>query len=118
MANFPSIMAPNYPLQETHKDHSRKGEVSNTTIITSPRFTKAPLSFRLTWNSLPAADYDLLRNFYDNVVCCGALDFNWTHPDDGGNYANKVFRVRFDGDLEFRLIAVGRYEGSVKLAEV
>lgn len=113
--DFPNIKPPVYPLGEEHEDHTYKGETDSITIITRPRVTKAVIAFNLEWTALPAADMDVLRDFYDNTVRGDALEFYWIHPNDGGSYAGKRFRVRFDGALNFSLAEPGKYKGAVKL---
>lgn len=113
--DFPNIMPPLYPLGEEHEDHTYKGETDSITIITRPRVTKTVIAFTLEWTALPAADMDLLRNFYDHLSRGNALEFYWTHPNDGGSYAGKRFRVRFDGTLNFKLSEPHKYKGSLRM---
>lgn len=117
MLNFPNIMPPSYSLEERHQDHTIKGQTDNVTILTRPRFTKMLKTFTVSWRALPVADMDTLRNFYEQVHG-GAVEFIWTHPNDGGTYANKQFKVRFDEDLNFSLSQFGRYNGSITITGV
>lgn len=119
MANFPSIQTPDYPLQEVFTDHTLKMQVDNETILTRPRFTKLPKSFKLTWEHLPTTDYNKLRAFYQETRG-GAIAFSWTYPTDEGNeYSGKTFEVRFtDSEFDFQLVEVNYWSGSITLSEV
>lgn len=84
MAAFPNIQIPDYPLSEVFTDHTLKMQVDNETILTRPRFTKMPKSFKLTWTKLPVSDYNQLRAFF-LAMKGGAISFDWTYPADPGN---------------------------------
>lgn len=116
---FPSIQAPDYPLNEVFTDHTLKMQVDNETILTRPRFTKLPKAFKLTWAHLPTSDYNELRAFYLETRG-GAYAFNWTYPADAGNeYSGKTFEVRFtDSEFNFQLVELNYWSGSITLSEV
>lgn len=113
--NFPNIKPPVYPIEEEHEDHTYKGETDGITVLTRPRVTKPIIVFTLEWGALPASHMDVLRTFFDVTVRGNALEFYWTHPADGGSYAGKTFRVRFDGNLNFSLSNPGYYKGNFKI---
>lgn len=115
MLQFPAIMPPSYALEERHQDHTIKGQTDNVTILTRPRFTKMLKTFVVSWRALPVADMNKLRVFFETKTYGGAVEFIWTYPNDGGTYANKRFKVRFEEDLVFSLTQFGRYEGNIKL---
>ena len=119
--NFPNIASPSFPLTEISTDHTLYMQVDNDPILPRPRFTKMPRSFKLTWDSLPSADYNKLRTFYRDSTKGGAISFNWTYPitDPDNALAGKVFEVRFnDTSLEFQLKQFGYWTGSVTLQVV
>lgn len=116
---FPDIQTPDYPLEELHKDHTIKMTVDNETILTRPRFTKIPKSFKITWSKLPTKDYNKLRAFYSQTRG-DALSFEWTYPKDEGNdYSGEKFIVRFDdGLLDFKIVECSFWSGSITISEV
>ncbi len=107
--NFPSLAPPNSPLEGSIEDHSYKGESDGVTILTRPKLTKMVRVFKPSWDAMSTSDFSSLLNFYQSSTKGGALEFNWTHPNEGAD-ANKVFLVRFDGNLEFNLTNLGRYK--------
>lgn len=115
---FPDIAVPDYPLEEEIKDHSLKMQMDNETILTRPKYTKMPQSFKLTWSHMTTADYNKLRAFYKDRKG-GALAFSWTYPTDAGNdLSGQTFTVRFDDEsLNFKLTSVNYWEGTITLRE-
>lgn len=113
---FPDIQTPDYPLEEDYADHTLKMQVDNETILTRPRFTSLPLSFKITWSHLKTVDYNKLRAFYKEMRG-GALAFKWTYPEDEGNdYSQKEFIVRFaDSSMNFQLVEIDKWSGSITL---
>ena len=108
MLSFPTIAPPNSPLKGKIENHTYKGESDGVTILTRPKMTKTVYSFTPKWDAMVKSDFLLLRNFYDVTTSGGALEFYWTHPNEGAE-ANNVYRVRFDGDLEWDLSNLGYY---------
>ena len=108
--NFPTIAPPNSPLDGTIEDHTYKGETDGVTIITRPKLTKPVYVFKPQWDSMSASDFALLHAFYKQTYM-GALEFNWTHPNEGAE-ANQVYKVRFDGSLNWALNNLGYYKVS------
>lgn len=116
--DFPNIMNPVYPLEETHQDFTRKMQVENHTLITRPSVTKKIKKWKLTWKNMTSSDLNKLRNFYDNETLQSVYPFYWTHPKDPGNdYSEKKFLVRFESAPTFRLVRPGRYEVEVNIEE-
>lgn len=116
---FPDIQAPDYPLNEVFTDHTLKMQVDNETILTRPRFTKMPKAFKVSWSKLQVSDYNKLRAFFLKMKG-GALSFIWIYPEDPGNeYSQKQFTVRFaDSELNFQLVEIDKWSGTITLQEV
>lgn len=120
MAQFPNIQDPVYPLTTKIKDPSLQSEMENGLVISRAKFTRALQTFTLQWNALPAADYDILRDFYRNTVRGGSLAFDWQYPVVANDsYSGKRFSMRFvGGDISFNLAAPGYYSGKLTIQEV
>lgn len=120
MQQFPNIQQPIYPLTTTIKDPSLQSEMENGLVMSRAKFTRALQTFTLQWNALPAADYEILRQFYRHTARGGSLAFAWQYPVVANDsYAGKSFSVRFvGGDIDFDLVAPGYYAGKLKLQEV
>lgn len=119
MLTFPNIAAPSYSgLSETHKDYTKSMEVENDTILTRRGATGRHRSWELKWNAMKTADYETLKDFYDNQAYQCALTFNWTFPIDVGNSdSGKSIKVRFKSELKADLEAPNRWNVSVTLEE-
>lgn len=111
MANFPSIQKPFISTPHTVQDNSLKSEMVNGMQITRPRYSRQLRNFSLSWNALPSTDLTTLLTFY-NTCKGGSVSFVWV--DDLGNSRN----VRFDGDLDYSLVAKDVFKVSLKLQEV
>lgn len=108
--NFPTLAPPNSPLNGGIEDHTYKGETDGVTILTRPKLTKMVRVFKPQWDQMSTSDFALLQSFYESTYG-GALEFYWIHPNEGAD-ANKTFKVRFDGNLDWELIDLGRYKVS------
>lgn len=111
--SFPTLPLPNSPMEGGIEDHSYKGESDGVTILTRPKLTKMVRVFKPSWDAMPKTDFQNLLTFYKSVYG-GALQFEWTHPNEGAD-ANKVFIMRFDGNLEWSLTNLGYYKVSFTL---
>ena len=113
MNTFPTIEPPKSPIDGTIEDHTIKGESDGVTILTRPRFTKDVYVFKPQWDAMNSTDFASLKSFYQQMRG-NALEFIWTHPNEGAE-ANNTYRVRFDGNMDWKLSNLGYYEVSITL---
>ena len=120
MVNFPSITLPSYPFSTKIENVALLSKMEDGTIVSRAKFTRARETFTLRWNTLPNADYAVLRDFYKNTVKGGSLAFIWTYPVIAADpYSGTSFTVRFiEGDIEFSVPQPGIRSGQLVLQEV
>ena len=117
---FPNIKQPSYPFKETPENPAITSKQENGIVVSRMRYTRNRETFILSWDSLPNADYSILRNFYKNVVFGGSLIFEWIYPVViGDDYSGNTYSVRFVGSPpDFQLYDFSKRKGQITLEEV
>jgi hypothetical protein len=113
---FPTLSKnPSFPLAGSSSDPAMRFDVENGPSIGCSRSTKGKRTFPPVYPELPYADLEDLRDFYEDTVRGGSLNFSWTNPDpdDGSTYT-----VYFSGPLNYSLVKPGYYQVSFSIKEV
>ena len=111
LPEFPqAIDAPEYPLKESFYKPQVRTEFENGSVQSRPRFTRGRRQFTLSWDAMPAEQYAVLEQFFNNYRGCL---FWWPHPLTGRRY-----QCRFSGDrLEGELMRLDYYKVSLGMEE-
>ena len=111
MDDFPDIIPPSLPLEETVVKAQNRAEYEGGYAQTSPRSTRGTRKWRVPWNNMPEAHYQILKTFF---LSHQGDAFNWTEP-----VTEEVIVSRFASDsIQGNLIRPGRRKALVEIEEI
>lgn len=89
-----------YRMQQ--EDPTLKTEMEGGYVVSRARHTRIPRkTFSTGYTGISDADKKILENFYAQVRGASMI-FDWIDPVGG-----TVYKVRFDGPIEFRYVGIG-----------
>ena len=62
-------------------------------VVTRPRYTRSLKSFKVSYENVAVAVYNIIDDFFNDDAIGMAVQFNWVHPVTSTTYV-----VRFDQD--------------------
>lgn len=111
---FPdTISAPNYPYDESPIDRLITQETDSGHIYSRPRYSKPLNQITVKWNAMKESEFQILKDFYENITAGGAISFQW--PDIPSHTYRKV---KFLSPYTSSMNIYGRRSVSFVLQEV